>query len=664
MELVEAAVMGLTAALSYYLYSEGYGVLASMPVLLWYMLGTTLKGVFVNMVYGHPAKIVPPARQAVSRKSTEDEKKPKIVIVFASQTGTAEMYANNLSREAKKVGFNVRVEDTSDYTGECLYEDSFVVFVVATYGEGEPTDTAKDFHEWLMDEDRANDGRSMDNLKYAVFALGDSQYKHFCQIGKEFDQRIGELGGNRIHDLGLGDSDQNMEEEYDNWKSQLWSRAADVFGIKTKDEFEEAPERQLKLKYHPKPSSAAQPFPVTASSLPPSQKIPCWGKITQNDELLNGVSDRSTKHIEIDCSGTSLPNYEAGDHLGILPANSDEIVQEYFDLLVGEDGNPIDTESIVSLVARDGMSQRNHLPNKVNIKTALKWYFDLQGVPKKSVLRAFTFHTKDSDEQESFRELLKIKKESTDKYKVAVKQARTASGFLQMFKSTQVPVDLFFEMMPRTQPRWYSIASDHLKQGKAVHMCLAVSDGGLCSGYMKGMPVGTTVPCFIRKSTFHLPQRDKSRPSIMIGPGTGVAPMIGFIHRRTVWKEKGNELGECSFYFGCRKSTEDFIYADLMKEAEKSGVITNLRVAFSRDQAEKVYVQHLVAQDGKHIMELINKNANIYICGDAKHMARDVEEALVNILIEHGGYTRDDAEARLNKMEKSQRFLKDVWTSH
>ena len=233
-----------------------------------------------------------------------------------------------------------------------------------------------------------------------------------------------------------------------------------------------------------------------------------------------------------------------------------------------------------------------------------------------------------------------------------------------MFPSTKVPLDLFYEMMPRVAPRWYSIASDSLFHGKSVHLCLAVSDGGLCSAYMKDKNIGETVPCFIRKSTFHLPTRDKKRPMIMIGPGTGVAPMIGFLHRKLKWAEQGNELGDCHFYFGCRKASEDYIYQELMERCKEKGVITNLRVAFSRDQAEKVYVQNLIAQDAKSVWEVIAANGNIYICGDAKNMARAVEEALINVMVSEGGLTPDAAEEKLNKMEKNQRYLKDVWTSH
>eukprot|EP01061_Rhynchopus_euleeides_P008352 TRINITY_DN17415_c0_g1_i1.p1 TRINITY_DN17415_c0_g1~~TRINITY_DN17415_c0_g1_i1.p1 ORF type:complete len:678 (+),score=315.99 TRINITY_DN17415_c0_g1_i1:75-2036(+) len=611
-----------------------------------------------KMFFGSVKTVPPPVgKRTASVKAKEDAGKPRITVIFGSQTGNAELYANNLGREAKKLGFNVQVHDASSYDQESLHEEKFVVLLMSTYGEGEPTDTAKDFYDWMMCEDRGCDMNGFEEVNFTVFGLGDSQYKHFCQMGIEFDRRLGELGAKRVHTLGTGDMDANMEEDFDNWKQDMWQKATAKFGLEARDEFADAPEQQMAIKRHPPAKDAPKPFPVTSSTLPPSQKIPCWGTITRNDELLNCTDNRSTRHIEIDCTGTGLPAYEAGDHLGILPSNSDATVDEYMKLLEPETGS-----DILSLTMTT--SQRNQLPNKVDVRTALKWYFDLQGVPKKSVLRAFTHFTADKAEQDEFRSLLRVSEESSAKYHVAVKKARTTAGFLRMFPSTKVPLDLFYEMMPRVQPRWYSIASDSLFHGKSVHLCLAVSEGGLCSEYLKDKPVGATVPCFIRKSTFHLPTRDKKRPMLMIGPGTGVAPMIGFLHRKLKWSEQGAELGPCRFYFGCRKRSEDYIYSDLMERCADKGIITALRVAFSRDQAEKVYVQHLIEQDAKDIWQIINSDGNIYICGDAKNMARAVEEALVQVMIGEGGMSRENAEARLNKMEKNQRYLKDVWTSH
>eukprot|EP01063_Lacrimia_lanifica_P015307 TRINITY_DN22103_c0_g1_i1.p1 TRINITY_DN22103_c0_g1~~TRINITY_DN22103_c0_g1_i1.p1 ORF type:complete len:692 (+),score=322.35 TRINITY_DN22103_c0_g1_i1:85-2076(+) len=658
-------LMGLGGLLSFggLLYTQEYPLWVCVLPVVAYFAGPMLVAMIGDMFFGSVKPASSPRKSVSAKKKDSDKNKPKISIVFGSQTGTAELYAKNLGKEATKLGFKAKVEDIADFEKETMSTQSMVVFIVSTYGEGEPTDTSKDFYDWVLSEDRIGDPEAdLAGVNYTVFGLGDSQYKHFNQMGVEFDQRLGELGGKRLHPLAKGDADQNMEETFDTWKAELWQKATAMCGLETKDEFADAPEQALKRKAHPPPKVSPPPFPVTASSLPPSQKLPCWGVITRHDQLLKKAEGRSTLHIDIDCSESALPAYEAGDHLGILPANADALVDEYLAVL----DVPAEAQAgeVYSLVSVDGLSQRNHLPNKVDTRTGLKWYLDLQGVPKKSVLRSFSHYTADPTEQAAFRDLLRVNDESTAKYRMAVKKARTILGFLKMFPSTKVPVDMFFELMPRTQPRWYSIASDSLQIGKTVSICIAISDGGLCSQYLDGMRLGMKAPVFIRKSTFHLPTRDKARPMIMIGPGTGVAPMIGFLHRRKVWQDKGNALGPCRFYFGCRSKAEDYIYEELMEESAKNGVITDLRVAFSRDQEQKVYVQHLLEQDADALWEIISKNGNIYICGDAKNMARQVEEVLVKVLMEKGAMARPDAEAYLNRMEKSQRYLKDVWTSH
>eukprot|EP01065_Artemidia_motanka_P005008 TRINITY_DN1237_c0_g1_i1.p1 TRINITY_DN1237_c0_g1~~TRINITY_DN1237_c0_g1_i1.p1 ORF type:complete len:665 (+),score=277.07 TRINITY_DN1237_c0_g1_i1:73-2067(+) len=610
---------------------------------------------------------LPPKRpKAVS----EDLSKPPVTILFGSQTGTAELYAKNLGREAKKLGFRVKLEDLLDYDTSSLVDEKFVVFVVATYGEGEPTDTMKDFYTWFMSEER--DDSPMEDysgVSFACFGLGDSQYKHFCVMGKDIDKRGVKLGMKRLCETGLGDSDKNLEEDFDNWRSEMWQRAAPAFGMEPRDEFADPPERTLQIRAHePTSGSRPLPYPKTASSLPPTQKLPCWATITRDEELLKKCEGgRSTRHIELDVSESALASgqggkYEGGDHLGILPANEDSTVELYAELL------QLSTEQldqVVSLCAADGVSKRNHLPARVPVRVALKWYFDLQGAPKKAVLRAFTHFTADEGERKEFQELLRVNDAAAQRYRELAARVRTVAGFLKLYPSTKVPLDVFMELMPRVQPRWYSIASDSLweTQRKSIHVCIAITDGGLCSGFLRSLQVGEKIPCFVRKSTFHLPQRDKKRPNIMIGPGTGVAPLIGFLYRRKAWALKGESLGETNFYFGCRSKHDDWLYQDLMEECEKSGVITKLRCAFSRDQSHKVYVQHLVREDGPDIWRLMEAGANIYICGDAKHMAKDVEEALLQIMEKEGGMTRDAAERRLNEKEKKSEYLKDVWTT-
>eukprot|EP01065_Artemidia_motanka_P026946 TRINITY_DN32185_c0_g1_i1.p1 TRINITY_DN32185_c0_g1~~TRINITY_DN32185_c0_g1_i1.p1 ORF type:complete len:689 (+),score=226.45 TRINITY_DN32185_c0_g1_i1:67-2133(+) len=609
--------------------------------------------------------VVSEGRQRSADWLDEELKKPELTVLFGSQTGTAEGYARNLGREAKNIGFRVKVEDLFNYDPASIPSETFVVFVMATYGEGEPTDSAKDFVDWMNDSSRCED---LSKLRYAVFGLGDSQYKHFCQMGKDVDARMVELGAQRLCELGLGDADQNMEEDFDNWRGSLWAQASTVFGVTPKDEFAQKPECALQVKQHDAPGEGLLPYPkVVSTALAPSQKLPCWGTVARNDEMLKlrAVEGRSTRQIEIDVAGTALAQengYEGGDHLGVLPANADAVVAAYGRALQLSDK---ELDTVITLVAADGSSARNNLPSRVTVRTALKWYFDLQGVPKKAVLRAFTHFTQDRAEREEFRSLLRVSHESAMRYREVVTELRTVVGFLEKFPSTKVPLAVFMEMMPRTQPRWYSIASDALfsPQTGRIHICLAVTPGGLASTFLGKTAVGDSVPVFVRKSTFHLPQREKRRPAIMIGPGTGVAPLIGFLYRRKAWRSKWHELGECHFYFGCRARNDDWLYQELQEECLKEGVITKLRTAFSRDGPQKVYVQHHLRDDASDIWRLLQANAIIYVCGDAKRMARDVDECLAAICEGCGGMSREQAARYLAAKEKKGEYLKDVWTS-
>jgi len=239
---------------------------------------------------------------------------------------------------------------------------------------------------------------------------------------------------------------------------------------------------------------------------------------------------------------------------------------------------------------------------------------------------------------------------------------------LDHFKSVDPPLGLFLELMPRLQPRYYSIASSSQMYPDSIHAVVAVvtwntQEGktvkGLCSNFIRELTEGSKVNIFVRRSTFHLPE-ETSKPVIMIGPGTGAAPFIGFIQQRDAQSKKGKKFGECQFYFGCRKVKEDFIYQELMESAHKDGII-NLSVAFSRDQEKKVYVQHLLEKDGDKIWKILSNGGHVYVCGDAKYMAKDVDKVLLSICKKELG-SEGKANEFLDKLSKENRYLKDVWS--
>ena len=584
---------------------------------------------------------------------TADGQKP-VLILFGSQTGTAEMYAKTLHREGTQLGIVNRLQDIEEYAPHHLADERLVIFVVATYGEGEPTDSMKPFFDWMADDLR--DPNELAGVKFTVFGLGDRQYKFFCHMGIEVDKFMTAMGASRVYGLGCGDAGRNMEEEFDGWRRDLWPAIGHALGVKLKAETEEPVQPELNMRVWQEPP-AQLPFPKMASALEPTQRHPVYATVVENRELLQNETDgRSTRHIVFDITET-LVTYQAGDHLGILPHNADVVVDDYLRILKLSDA---EQSQVFSLQDK---SLKNVFPARSTVRDALKWYLDLSGVPKKSTLRAFAHYCTNPSEKEELLSILRVTPEAQDKYRKLLTKLRNVFGFLRKFSSCAVPLPIFLELMPRMTPRYFSIASDQLSQMKQIFITVALVEGGVCTTMLKAASPGDRFPLFVRKSTFHLPLRAKNRPMIMIGPGTGVAPLLGFIHRRTAWKSKGNELGEAILFFGCRKKSNDFIYGDFLQQAEKSGVISSLDVAFSRDQDQKVYVQHRIEKRGEDVWRIMSSGGNVYICGDAKHMAKDVEATLIGIIQRFGQMGEAAAQQYLEALAKGDRYLKDVWSA-
>lgn len=577
----------------------------------------------------------------------------RCTILYGTQTATAEGFAKVMAREAQRLKVPTVVSDLEFYQGNMLDTENLVIFVVATYGEGEPPDTMQEFYQFLMDENRRPG--EFDGVKYAVFGLGDRQYKLFCQMGVAIDERMEELGAERVYGLGCGDASQNLEEAFDAWRQDLWPVVGEALGMTITNDSDEPVPPELTLKTWDKSEAGAKVFPEAAPMLEPTHKQPVFAKVKGHDELLRNCSDRSTVRVEFDIEGTSL-TYQAGDHLGVMPRNPDAVVEDYIRILKVDNA-----DQVISLADATG---RNQLPARATIRDALRWYVDLCGPPRKSVLRIFAHYCTDAAQKEEFLAVLKVNSEATDKYHKLQAKVRNVYGFLRKFNSCAVPVGHFFEAMPPLAPRYFSISSDQLKRPTSVVITVAVVANGVCTGMLGAAAVGDKVPLFVRKSNFHLPLRAKARPVIMIGPGTGLAPLVGFCERREKWLAKGNELGPAMLFFGCRHEKEDYIHREYLEQCASSGVLTTLDACFSRDGANKVYVQHRIAARAAEVFELLDKGANLYICGDAKHMAKDVEATLVkDVLQGAGGMSAEQATAKLAELASRDRYHKDVWSA-
>lgn len=603
----------------------------------------------------------------------EDPSKLRIKIFYGTQTGTAEEFSRKLESEGKKFGFQCKAVDLEDYEPEELSKEKLVLFCVATYGEGEPTDNARAFHEW-MNQDHSSD--EMNGVKFAVFGLGNRTYEKFNSMAKYLDKRMEELGGERVFKIGLGDDDSSLEDDFAAWKKELWPSLCQLFGMdfenvdlgsgsaekRFKVEFLEGVEPQPDDNLHVLLRKRKEDGPIDA-------KNPFPGIVVVNKELHTAESDRSCRHVEVFIgkkdpkTDTEVPaiTYEPGDHLGIYPDNDPEVV---LDVCKRLELNPEQYVNISNIKEKG-----KFVFEKVKIKDILGQWCDLTTPPRKAAIAALVSYATDANEKSKLLELSDSK--ATQPYESWVKDScRTIGEILNDFPSIKgLTLDHFLDIVPRLNPRYYSISSSQSKHPLHVHATAVVVNyttttgrkhKGVCTTYLSHKRP-EVVPVFVRKSTFRLPKNPET-PVVMVGPGTGLAPFRGFIQERQHQTDKGElEKGNTHLFFGCRSPKVDFIYADELTSAHDKGHI-RLYTAFSRHDNKKTYVQHLLKDNGEDVYKLIHEEkGHFYICGDARNMAKEVHSALVDIISQYGGKTKEESEKFVTELQKSGKYQTDVW---
>ena len=618
---------------------------------------------------------------AVTAKNIDREQYPGglVTIYYATQTGTAESFARQLEREAPDHGFYANVIDLEDIAMENLVDfdttqSSKAIFLAATYGEGEAPDNATLFCEALSNKAdtkilEAEDDTSvveeaiLNQLEFCVFGLGNRQYDHFNAMGIFFDRVMARLGAQRILPLGIGDDDNDLEGDFESWKdNKLWPTFEKKFlggvAVPTKKATKEVPDCQFAIEYHPAGTKAMliPPDQVHSLSRPYFDAVDC--PVSTVRELRS--DKESTVHVEVDISKAKGLLYQTADNLGVLPLNNPIIVKSVAVAL------GYDLEQVFSLKAAGTHEWHGApFPMPVTVRDFLTRYCDLTGAPRRSELKLLAAFAKDPLDQKA---LLRLSsKEGKAEYKEKVTDALTGlAQILQRCPSITMPLEHFVDLCPRLQPRFFTISSSSSVYPQSIHMTVAVTkqqraDGtlfeGVCSTHLANQQPKTDKICvFVRPSTFRLPQ-DTSKPILMIGPGTGVAPMRAFLQERAHQKAKGANI----LYFGCREAKSDFLYHEEFEEWKAKGTLTELYTAFSRAQAKKIYVQQLLQQNSESTWKLLEEQgAYVYVCG-AVQMGHDVGETLQQIVAQHGGRSPTQAKAYLSKLAQEGRYVQELW---
>ncbi|TWL23504.1 Sulfite reductase [NADPH] flavoprotein alpha-component [Bacillus licheniformis] len=542
----------------------------------------------------------------------------EVTILFGSQTGNAQGLAENAAKTLTERGFQVTVSSMSDFKPNQLKKLKNLLIVVSTHGEGDPPDNALSFHEFL----HGRRAPKLDDLRYSVLALGDTSYEFFCQTGKEFDQRLGELGGTRLHPRV--DCDLDYDEPAAAWLDGVISS------------LNEGQEQGASAA----PSQTAAPQAAGGETVY-SRKNPFRAEVLENLNLNGRGSNKETRHLELSLEGSGL-TYEPGDALGIFPENDPELV----DMLLKE--LKWDPNAAVAVDQGENLS----------LKEALTSYYEITVLTKKFIQQAAEII-----ENEKLREL--AAPENADQLKAYI-AGRDLIDFVRDFGPLAAAPQEFVSILRKIPPRLYSIASSFAANPDEVHLTIGAvrynahgrDRKGVCSVLCaERLQPGDTLPVFIQPNkNFKLPENPET-PIIMVGPGTGVAPFRSFMQER----EETGASGKSWMFFGDQHFVTDFLYQTEWQKWLSEGVLTKMDVAFSRDTEEKVYVQHRMLEHSKELFEWLEEGAAFYVCGDKNNMAKDVQNALLEIIEKEGGKSREEAEAYLAEMKKQKRYQRDVY---
>jgi sulfite reductase (NADPH) flavoprotein alpha-component len=539
-----------------------------------------------------------------------------LTILFGSQTGTAEGLARRAAKEAGRRGFVATVADMAQINPARLAAEKNLLVITSTYGDGDPPDNARILHAALGEAGAA----PLPGLNFSVCALGDTNYPQFCQCGRDFDARLEKLGARRA--APRAECELDYEKTFMAWlETSLQALAG-------------APPAHA-----PEAPGDSLPAPP-AVGLPPgahSRQNPFPAPVVAVRRLSGRESAKEVNHVEFSLEGSGL-DYEAGDALGVVPQNSAELIAEVLGA-IGRDG-----EEEVPATDGSATSLRLALTHLYCLGRPSADLLALLGLGRAVAAGGSTASASAAD----FPQILDV----LDALRAAPAAHPSPAAFVGALR--------------KLQPRLYSIASSPKAHPGRVHLTVGAvryeTNGrrrrGICSTFLAEQALAAgKVGVFIHPNQAFRPPAGDDTPMIMVGPGTGIAPFRAFLQERRA----GGAAGKNWLFFGDQRAATDFLYEDEIAAMRREGWLTRLDTAFSRDQGEKIYVQHRMIEQAAELFAWLEEGAHFYVCGDASRMARDVEAALHQVVKKAGGKTSEQAAGYVQNLRATKRYARDVY---
>ena len=536
----------------------------------------------------------------------------KVTIISASQTGNARRVANELSQDIERLGIAVTHLPAGEYKAKKLSQEEILILVTSTQGEGEPPEEALSLYKYLF----AAKAPKLTHLQFAVFGLGDASYPKFCQAAKDFDQRFAELDAQRL--LVRVDADTDFQTVSTSWRQAVIDKLS-----------------QLQLSNTQSPTENSTSIAVNSSLY--HRDNPFIATVNVNQKITSRDSDRDIRHIELDLSDSDL-HYQPGDAVGVWYQNSNELVEE-----------------ILSITQLAGETPVEHHGQQIALKTVLTEYVELtQNTP--IIIEKYA-------QAVQHPELLTLIGDREALLEMS--QTLPLVDMLNRYRG-KIAAQVFVGLLRPLTPRFYSIASAQDEVGSEVHLTVnvvryQVDDKirmGGASGFLANQIADQDqVKIFIEHNdNFRLPD-DTHAPIIMIAAGTGIAPFRAFLQQRA----SQGATGKNWLFFGNPHFISDFLYQVEWQSYVKEGLLTRIDLAWSRDQAEKIYVQDKLIAQASDIWQWLQEGAFIYVCGDAKRMAKAVDLALQQILMTQAQYSQEQAISYLDELRSQKRYQRDVY---